>query len=188
MPEPIKHKPTGTLFLVVGPSGSGKDTLIDAAREHFGDDPSVYFPRRIITREDTSGEDHLPVTVSEFETLQENNELFLYWEAHGLQYGVPEDVRLQLEQGSMVILNISRRLVSAAKDKWPNTKVIQIYVNEEVLFERLKRRGRESEEAIKARFERRSEPVTESVDDVVDNSGDMEQGACAFIEVVSKER
>ena len=41
---------SGTLIVLVGPSGAGKNSLMAYAREQFDADPTVLFVRRAITR------------------------------------------------------------------------------------------------------------------------------------------
>ena len=60
----------GVMIAVVGPSGAGKDSLINLARLHYRDDLRIGFVQRVITRPaDGATEDHVPATVEEFEML-----------------------------------------------------------------------------------------------------------------------
>ena len=60
---------SGNFFFVVGPSGAGKDSLIDGARQQL--DPAQFiFAKRTITRPaDSGGEAHQACTQSEFDQL-----------------------------------------------------------------------------------------------------------------------
>ncbi len=177
---------TGTLILVAGPSGSGKDTLIDAARDHFGENGPIYFPRRMITRDNTTGEDHIAISLNTFAELQDNKLLFLHWEAHGLKYAVSRKVLDKLRDGKVVVLNISRQLVTEAREKWEHTYLVQINVDDDVLLKRLQNRGREDKESIQARFERRTASGSNDADYIIDNSGRPEKAIEEFIALVSK--
>jgi ribose 1,5-bisphosphokinase len=51
------------LIVVMGPSGSGKDTLMSHARAALAAEHKVLFVRRAISRPaDAGSEDHLPMT------------------------------------------------------------------------------------------------------------------------------
>ncbi len=175
---------TGLLVAVVGPSGSGKDSLINAAREHLKKYEKIIFPKRLITRQDQVGEDHIPISIEEFKALELQNAFFISWDAHNLHYAISLDVKESLEAGSTIILNLSRRTIGQVKENWPNTIVVNIKVDKEILLERLISRGREDSNAIKARLERQVDMPASQADYIIDNSGSLEHSANNFIEII----
>ncbi|WP_028465197.1 phosphonate metabolism protein/1,5-bisphosphokinase (PRPP-forming) PhnN [Nisaea denitrificans] len=149
------HSNTGTLWLVVGPSGAGKDSLLDGAKAALSESSAHYFVRRDITRPaDAGGEDHNPVTVEEFEAKQEEGGYCLSWDAHNLRYGIPKSIEEELAAGRHVIVNVSRALIGTAREMYPDVRVVNITVPRAELESRLRGRGRESEADIQKRLER----------------------------------
>lgn len=166
----------GTLFLVVGPSGAGKDSVIDGARRRLDGNASVFFARRVITRPaDSGGEEHREISASAFERLEGQGGFALSWRAHGLAYGIPADIERRLAAGTSVVANASRAAIDAARLKYPRLKIVLITVPPEVLAQRLAARGRESADDIRARLERAGE-IAVAGDDVVTivNDGPLE--------------
>ena len=105
----------GTLFLVVGPSGAGKDTLIDGARVALNTEPEFKFARRAITRPaDAGGEDHDALSEEQFDKRHQTGGFMLDWEAHGLKYGIPNTYADDLSAGKNVIATVSRAVISEA--------------------------------------------------------------------------
>jgi phosphonate metabolism protein PhnN/1,5-bisphosphokinase (PRPP-forming) len=173
----------GVLILVAGPSGSGKDTLIAAARQALSENGRFVFPSRFITSAGRIGEEHIPVSPEDFEQMRREGRFFLDWTAHGLSYGIPACVREDLEAGRAAVFNISRRMIGAARAKWRRTHVIALMVEPEVLRQRLCARGRESEAEIEARVRRASEeayPIGGPVH-VLDNSGSLNAAFEEFV-------
>jgi len=126
----------GVLILVAGPSGAGKDTLISAAREVLDSDSRFAFPKRVITREDQTGEDHLFLDAEAFRREKNRGGFFLSWEAHGHLYGIPVEILVELKRRRTVVINVSRRVVDEARLSWPNTKIILIDIAPEILEHR----------------------------------------------------
>jgi ribose 1,5-bisphosphokinase len=176
---------TGQLILVVGPSGVGKDSLIDAARLCLENNTQVYFPRRYITRSFAAGgENHIEVSLDQFREMQSAKAFCLHWGAHELYYGIPGSIRLRLEQGQNVIVNGSRSVINQARRQFDNLLIASITANENCLRERLNNRGRETEMQIEARI-RRSTSFTVKGNDVIeiDNSGTLATAAVQLIDI-----
>ena len=176
----------GTLFLVVGPSGAGKDSLIDGAKTALTGNGQYVFPRRYITRPaDAGGEDHIPVSDEMFETMKQRGDLMLDWHAHKLRYGVPMAVQDHLDQGRNVVVNVSRTVVDEARNTLQPMKVLYINVSENVLAERLRLRGRESASDIKRRVER-AQAYKLDGDDVhmIDNGGALDASISSFLTAI----
>ncbi len=163
------------LILIVGPSGAGKDTLINGVRAALRDQPSVRFVRRVITRAAGGEEVHESVTEAAFLQRQEAGEFALSWRAHGLYYGVPADIGLDLAQGRAVIANVSRAVVAEAAKRFP-VAVIEVSAPADVLARRLAARGREDAVDVARRLSRAIElPLPVERISVV-NDGTPEQG------------
>ena len=145
----------GILFLVVGPSGAGKDTLLSGAREALRDDPRFVFARRLITRPtDAGGEDHTELSRDEFARLRDEGGMLLSWTAHGLDYGLPAALADDLEAGRNVVANVSRSVIPDAALKTSHVCTIVITAPASVMARRLADRGRETEADIAARLAR----------------------------------
>ena len=177
----------GRLYAVVGPSGVGKDTLIEAAMERRRD---LAVAKRVITRPtEAGGEEFEGVTVEEFDRRLEAGEFALHWEAHGLKYGVPVSIETALNEGRDVLFNGSRAILPEAYALYPNMGVILIAASPEVLATRLAARGRESREEIEKRLARAEYDIAPGLPvRRVENDGALDAAVEAFLAAFQPER
>lgn len=137
---------------VVGPSGVGKDSVMRGLTELH---PHYRLVRRVITRApELGGEAFEPVDNAEFEAREKAGVFCLSWNAHGLQYGIPESVRARAWDGTVQLVNLSRSVLMKAQKVLPGFGVLNITASPETLAARLTARGRESSEDIKSRLAR----------------------------------
>jgi phosphonate metabolism protein PhnN/1,5-bisphosphokinase (PRPP-forming) len=173
----------GRLFLVVGPSGAGKDSLIGLARARLRGDPAIVFPQRLITRPASAGgEAHIPLDMAAFDRMEVDGRFALSWRAHGLGYGVPVAIEADLAAGRRVVVNASRTVLDTAREKYPGLRVLSIHAAPEVLAARLAARARPTDGDLAARLARATLSRPEGADVIeIDNSGEMEGAAEVFV-------
>ena len=168
----------GRLIYLMGPSGSGKDSLIESAREPL-QSINCEVVRRVITRSAESiGEDAIGVSREAFARMKDEGAFALCWYANGLDYGIPRSIDQSLKKGRDVLVNGSREHFGPTLRRYPTLLPILLTVTDEVLRERLLRRGRESLAEIEARLRRNKLFTSDArIGDVrihlLDNSGDL---------------
>ncbi|MEM1038717.1 MAG: phosphonate metabolism protein/1,5-bisphosphokinase (PRPP-forming) PhnN [Pseudomonadota bacterium] len=170
---------SGCLIMVVGPSGVGKDTLMQAAKTLLQDEPTISFPHRLITRESNiEYEDHGSITMAEFENLCASGAAPVFWQAHGHGYIIPQRVLEAVRAGGCCVMNGSRGALDQAQAAFPRAYAVLIDLDRRNLETRIAERGREQGEEAKRRLER-TQPDLSGVRGVqrLVNNGTIEEGA-----------
>ena len=188
-PNSDKDPVSGTLVLLVGPSGSGKDSILDWAREELKDDPRILFVRRCITRQaGDPNEDHIFMTEADFEAAEEDGAFMLSWHAHGLHYGLPIGLLDHMRRGGVAIANGSRKTIPQLRERFANLVVVALTVRPDILAERLAKRGRETAEEIEQRLGRTKALEAEDLMDdrivTLDNSGELSTAGADFVAMI----
>ncbi len=148
----------GCFVAVVGPSGAGKDTLLQLAAIRLEADPAVHFARRVVTRVAHAAiEDHDELLPHAFDAAERAGHFCLSWHAHGLGYGLPVELDDELVAGRTIVANVSRRILKTAARRFARLAVVEITAPHSVLVSRLAARGRETPLAIEARLARQVE-------------------------------
>ena len=174
---------SGTLFLVVGNSGSGKDSIIKGVLEKYPSDlKSIRLTQRYITRPPSGDEDNISISPEEFRKMSKQGKFALEWHIYGLDYGVPIEIDSCLKKGHPVLVNVSRTIVEEARSIYRNISVVFIKVPFEITFQRIKERARESGKLLQERIQRAKDNQTfPDADFIVDNSGELEIAIDQFL-------
>lgn len=149
----------GKFFLILGPSGTGKGTVIEALRKQH---PEFVFPVSCTTREprpnEKDGEVYNFVSKEEFERRKEADE-FLEWAVvhEDNYYGTLKKPILEaLEAGKVVVREVDIQGVEAIEKLLPKEQVVAIFLTTpswEMLRARIQRRHKEPEHELEQRYE-----------------------------------
>ena len=152
----------GRMIALVGPSGVGKDTVMEAMKAYRSD---ISLVKRHITRPpDPLGEDHYAITNEEFGKALDQQKFVLAWTAHGLSYGISFEAFHKLNDGHDMLINLSRSVLEKADRVFGRLIVINLSASPEILLHRLKKRGREPAWDIEERLQRSIAPLPKSLE------------------------
>lgn len=146
----------GNLFVISGPSGAGKGTLVKRLLEEVSDCwVSVSATTRNPREGEVDGVHYLFKTREEFMGLVESDGLLEWAEYSGNCYGTPRaSVEEHMAAGEQVILEIEVQGAMQVRQKLPEAHLVFIDPpSVEILEQRLRGRGTESEEVIARRME-----------------------------------
>ncbi|MDR2035216.1 MAG: guanylate kinase [Coriobacteriales bacterium] len=154
-PNQQNSKARGSLFIVSGPSGVGKGTLVAAALKAL---PNLALSVSATTRPprpgDVEGVDYYFKTEEEFDQLIQNGGFVEWAEVHGRRYGtLTSEVNKALGEGKDLILEIDPQGFMQVKSHM--SEVVSIFIappSLEELKRRLKQRGTEDDQSISQRL------------------------------------
>jgi len=182
---------SGTLFYLIGASGSGKDSLLAGCRERLSPDQHCCVAHRYITRAPgVGGENHVQLSPEEFQMRDKFGLFAMQWQSHGYRYGIGSEINGWLDRGLNVLVNGSREYLPQALAQYDELVPVLVDVNADLLRNRLLNRGRESTHEIEHRLARHQQLVNnldaemESNLIKVDNSGALDQGIDHLLDVI----
>lgn len=164
----------GCWVIVCGPSGAGKDSVIDWARAALGQHPDICFAQRLVTRATDEGTGHQEVSCERLAHLQRRGELAWHWSANGHDYGIPREYALRVAAGTLVVVNGSREHAHGLGAR-PDVRRVLVTAPTHVLRTRLQQRGREDAHAITGRLGRNAGLSTFFADRVIVNDAALQR-------------
>ncbi|MDZ7726666.1 MAG: hypothetical protein U5L75_03745 [Candidatus Campbellbacteria bacterium] len=186
----------GTFILIMGPSGSGKGTLLSHIRKRFSEEAEVVFPVSCTTRAirpgEKDGETYYFISREEFNE-RINNDEFLEWAEYGGNlYGtLKSEIMSPLKDDLVVVREVEVQGVRSILSIFPRPNLHLVYVDagEWSDFEkRIKSRAPIEDKELKERQERYKDELSfrEKADEVISNrDGELGEAKKRMEKIVS---
>lgn len=178
----------GNLFVISGPSGAGKGTLVNRLRTEVED---LWVSISATTRAPRDGEvegvHYFFKTDEEFDELIATDGLLEWANVHGKRYGTPKAPVLEhIAAGGQVVLEIEPQGAFQVREKYPDCILVFIEPpSMEELEKRLVGRGTESPDQIAGRLEVAKVEMSRKVEyDVVVKNDDLDVATAELVAAI----
>ena len=181
----------GLLVVISGPSGAGKGTIYQKVIERTGMKRSVSVTTRKPRPGEVEGVNYFFRTEEEYQRMIAAGEFLETAEVYSNYYGTPKaPVFENLENGYDVLFEVDVHGARSIKKKYPEAVAIFVMTPSfEILEERLRARGTETEDSLKTRLgaARRELSKYELFDYIVFND-ELEQAVCDVLDIINSEK
>ncbi len=182
--------------MLSGPSGVGKDAVMDGLRERLRGEAGCHFAVTATTRPmrpgERDGEPYRFLSVSEFEDLLASDGLLEHAVVYGNLYGAPKrPVKEALSQGKIVFLKVDVQGAGSVREIAPDAVTIFLAAPSlEALRQRLEGRKTESASALESRLslaESEMEQASSFDHTVVNHQGHLAETVDEVLRIVQAE-
>lgn len=186
----------GKLFIVSGPSGVGKTTLVNALLANFGKNYNLHrvitYTTKLSRKGEVDGVDYHFISQVDFESKLAAGFFIEYSQVYGHYYGSPRTIIKELDFGKSFILIVDQLGARKIKEQFP--RAVLIWITPPSLHElinRLQTRATENDADIQKRFmiaRKEIETVTQRpIFDYIVENDDLTQAIASLISVLKAE-
>ena len=149
-------QPKGNIFVISGPSGTGKSTIRKKLLSIFPHLKfSVSYTTRPLRKEEKEGIDYHCISQKKFEEMINEREFAEWAEVHGYLYGTPaQPLKSNIAKGEDILLEIDVQGGEKIKNTFPEVVLIFILPpNFKELEKRMRTRAMDNQQEIKRRLQ-----------------------------------